>query len=176
MVVLFGGATLGMTAQELPPDLQAGVDLSEEGANDRLLEMMLDYRAVLEAELAELNEQRAHLQDRLDNLERSIRAHKAWAWILIPLGLAAAGTGGYFFMAAEEAYGSYQNAATSGTAAPPRDQAALYDILGPAIGGGGLVLAGTGIISALTTPKRGELEGRHRVLLDKITRLEEHLQ
>ena len=86
-------AALKLAAQELPPDLQAGVDFAEKGPDKRLLEIMLDYRSVLEAELADLYTERDVLDKRLEVVDKSIRTHKILSWITIPLGTGGSGYG-----------------------------------------------------------------------------------
>ena len=175
MLLLSMTVTVPLTAQELPPDLQAGADMASGEQSERLLELMKNYRAVMEAELEELRGEEADLKGKLDTVNRRIRAHKAWAWITIPLGAAAIGTGVYTFVSANEAYQNYQSAPSNDTEGY-RGQAELYDVLTYSLWGGGLALAGAGSISALTTPNREKLAARYSDLLEEIKRLEEHLQ
>ena len=173
--VLFLSMT-ALSAQELPPDLQAGADMAREGRSERLLELMKNYRAVLEAELAEVREEYTTVKGKLDTVNRRVRAHKTWAWITIPLGIAAIGTGVYTRITADEAYKDYQAVALSDGIGSPREQAALYDALTYSLWGGGLALTGGGILSALGTPSREKLEARYQELTDRINQLEEHLE
>ena len=176
VLILAVCAITPLTAQELPPDLQAGADMASGEQSERLLELMKNYRAVMEAELEELRGEEADLKGKLDTVNRRIRAHKAWAWITIPLGVAAIGTGVYTFVSANEAYQNYQSALLSNDTESYRGQAELYDALTYSLWGGGLALAGAGSISALTTPNREKLAAQYSDLLEEIKRLEEHLQ
>ncbi len=174
--ILFLIAMTHLPAQELPPDLKAGADIAENGPDNRHLALMKDYISVMEAELAGLIEERDQLQNKLDTIDKRIKAHKTWAWITIPLGIAAMGAGVYSFISAETAYQNYNVADTSRNIDSYRDEIALYGPLAYSLGGGGLALSGAGTISAITTPSCQKLETRYQGLAEKITQLEEHLQ
>ena len=155
--------------------MQAGADVTEEGPAQGQLEEMLDYRSVLEAEVADLYGELNALKIRLNAVDKRIRTKRILSWIMIPLGLVTTGTGIYFLTAAEKNYQSYRNS-DSIDSAGYRETTELYDQLGYSLLGSGLAVGGAGAVFALTTPDRSKLEEDREMLRTRIEKLEEQLK
>ncbi len=165
-----------LNAVQLPPDMQAAAEIEKKDPSKKNRKLMMNYIAVQRAELAELYKKRDQLQNKIDTVDKRIKAHKTWAWITIPLGILSTGAGVYFWESSEEAYQNYQDSQLSTEAPGYADEFLPGTIAGYALGGGGLALVGAGTAIALTMPDRNKLETAQKTILAQIDYLEDILQ
>lgn len=163
----------GLAAQVLPDDLKAAVEMEQAGdSSDTLLQKMMRHREVQEGELKALQDQHGELLDKLGTVDKRIKTNKLLSWILMPLGIAAVGTAGYFAYKSIDAHSQYQSSQFSADLVQYRRDFETYSTVMYAVGGSGLGLFGAGGIIALSRPDKEQLVEEEEILSQKIRFLE----